>query len=62
MRNKWIENILAMESRLWTKGWRENEQDERLARANMLHECTVERDGVFCGYPLDDNGLCPEHE
>ena len=47
---------------IWNKEWRESERDERLARANMLHECTVERDGTFCGYPLDDDGLCEVHE
>ena len=36
--------------------------DEAIAHAEQAHECTVERDGTLCGYPLDDDGFCEVHE
>ena len=42
--------------------WAVPNSDELLTHAEQAHECTVERDGALCGWPLDDDGLCPEHE
>lgn len=37
-------------------------RDVVLEDAKSSHACTVEHGGTMCGWPLDADGLCPEHD
>ena len=57
----WIE-------RVWYRTQAKRKVEARQARdvvltaAKLAHACTVEHGGTMCGWPLDADGLCPEHE
>ena len=62
MRSKhWIERIWyrTQAKRVTEARWA---RDVVLTDAKRAHMCTVEHGGTMCGWPLDIDGLCPEHE
>ena len=62
MRSKhWIERVWERTNQKRIAESR-RDRDMVLRDAGRAHMCTVEHGGTMCGWPLDIDGLCPEHE